>query len=368
MSLQPFYRGRRVFVTGHTGFKGSWLTMLLSFCGAEIYGFSLESPVSHPSMFDILDIGSQVAQGFGDIRDPLLIARHVHEFDPEIVLHLAAQPLVGEGYRDPSKTFETNVMGTVNLLEACKNAPSLRTIIVVTSDKCYLNRSAHDRRPFAEDDPLGGDDPYSASKAAQEFVTQSYRQSWFKSRGVGVASVRAGNVIGGGDWAPGRVVPDVVRAILSGTPLAIRYPDSIRPWQHVLEPLAGYLRLGQMLCRNPMLYSGAWNFGPSGQEYTVRELVESLLLHWGRQIPLGTENPGLPESPYLTVNSSKASTLLGWHPTLGFAATVRRTVQWYQAYANSRTSQAMRDFTSHQIRTMVRTAMENSETWAEVFM
>ncbi|NMP23947.1 CDP-glucose 4,6-dehydratase [Sulfobacillus harzensis] len=364
--MKPFYRDRRVFVTGHTGFKGSWLTLLLQFCKAKVYGFSLQSPPSDPSMFRMLNLDREVSQGFGDVRDPSQLSHHLHRFDPEIVIHLAAQPLVSAGHQRPAETFETNIMGTVNLLEACKDLSSLQAIIVVTSDKCYLNGGARRVHPFTEDDPLGGKDPYSASKASQDWITQAYWQSWFKVRSIGTATVRAGNVIGGGDWAYGRLVPDIIRAIISKQPLVLRYPASVRPWQHVLEPLAGYLRLGQMLVEHPKLYSGAWNFGPNPEEHTVRDMVESFGQNWGVHVPIVAQDPSYPEIPHLMVNSTKATTLLGWCPTWDFSTTVHHTVEWYRQWAGSAPSNAMRDLTMSQIQNMLDSAVRDHAVWAEV--
>lgn len=322
-----FWRGKRVLLTGHTGFKGAWLHFWLKQLGAHVHGLSL-APNTTPSLYDLLANDGHHAKGIADLRDRMAVQAVVRQADPEIVLHLGAQPLVRAGYREPVETFETNVQGTVNLLDALRAAPDLRAIVVVTTDKVYEN--AEGGSAFSETDPLGGHDPYSASKAAADIVTSSYRRSYFLPRGVGLASARAGNVIGGGDWAADRLIPDAVRALSSGAALEIRRPQAVRPWQHVLEPLHGYMLLAEALWNRPEI-GPAYNFGPDpAATATVREILELCeghfdlsRIHWGD----GSEGPH--EAGLLTLDSSKAAEELGFAPRMTLAETVSRTWKWY---------------------------------------
>lgn len=329
MANASFWNGKRVLLTGHTGFKGSWLQLWLTEMGAQVSGLSL-APTSEPSLFRLLNgTRSPASEGIVDIRDRLAVAARVMVTRPEIVLHLAAQPLVRAGYRDPLMTFETNVQGTANLLDALRIAPDVRSIVVVTTDKVYENPETG--QPFREDDPLGGHDPYSASKAAAEIVTASYRQSFFAARRIGIATARAGNVIGGGDWADDRLIPDAVRAWTGGTVLQVRRPGAIRPWQHVLEPLNGYLDLAEALWNDPDAAT-ALNFGPDhGAAASVGTLLKLAREAYGQgETHLAETEEGPHEAGYLMLDSSRAGAVLGYRPTWDLPETVNRTMDWYR--------------------------------------
>lgn len=325
-------RGRRVLVTGHTGFKGSWLSIWLRTLGAHVAGYALDPPTK-PSMFDAVHAGRGILDHRDDIRDAGAVRALVEEFDPEVVFHLAAQSIVRDGYRDPIKTYGTNVMGTATLLDACRRAASIRAIVVVSSDKCYENRNWV--WGYRENDRLGGFDPYSSSKACVELVSDAFRRSFFEdsSRPVGLATARAGNVIGGGDWARDRLIPDLARSAIANERAMIRNPASIRPWQHVLEPLAGYLELSRRLCSDPCGYSGSWNFGPSPNSVqTVESVVNKVTGRWnGRLEWLADERQQPHEAARLLLDSSKASSLLGWRSRLTFDEAIELTADWYSA-------------------------------------
>lgn len=325
-------RGRRVVVTGHTGFKGSWLSIWLRMIGAQVAGYALDSPTT-PSMFDAAHAGRGIVDRRGDIRDVAAIRAFVEEFSPEVVFHLAAQSIVRDGYRDPVETYGTNVMGTVALLDACRRVGSVRAIVVVSSDKCYENRNW--LWGYREDDRLGGFDPYSSSKACTELVSDAFRRSFFEdnSSRVGLATARAGNVIGGGDWARDRLIPDLARAAIGNERAMIRNPAAIRPWQHVLEPLAGYLALAGRLCADPRAFSGSWNFGPSAQSIqTVESVVNKLAARWNGRLEWSADDRQHPhEAVRLLLDSSKASSLLGWRPRLTFDEAITLTADWYAA-------------------------------------
>ncbi len=330
------YAGRQVFLTGHTGFKGAWLGEWLSRLGAEVTGYAL-APPTDPSLFDAIDLGRRTRHVVADVRDGERLKAEVVAARPCVMFHLAAQPLVRRAYAEPRETFETNVMGTVNVLEAARSCPSLRALIIVTSDKCYQNLESG--RPFVEDDAMGGHDPYSSSKGCAELVTAAYRQSFFGGAGdgvVAVASVRAGNVIGGGDWAQDRIIPDCVRALTAGERIVVRSPDAVRPWQHVLEPLSGYLWLGAHILDGSGDLAGAWNFGPTDQDGArpVSWVVERFLEEWGTggwTTPAGN-HPQPHEAHWLSLESTKARKRLGWAPVWSARAAVRRTAAWYRDY------------------------------------
>lgn len=327
------YRGRRVLVTGHTGFKGTWLVNWLRDLGAEVVGYALPAE-GEPALFDEVGRAGEMTSIIGDVRDGETIARVVADHRPEIVLHLAAQPLVRLSYDEPVTTFDTNVMGTVNVLEAVRHCDDVRAVVVVTSDKCYENREWD--WPYRERDPMGGHDPYSCSKGCAELVTASYRASYFGRQGTAsVASARAGNVVGGGDWAADRLVPDIVRAVAAGRAADIRNPAAIRPWQHVLEPLAGYLCLGAALLEHGDTFAEAWNFGPSPDSHVnVGELAGRITSAWGEaEFVHRSEDAAPHEAGFLALDSSKARGRLGWKPRLGIAETVEWTVDWYRRFA-----------------------------------
>jgi CDP-glucose 4,6-dehydratase len=330
------FRGVRVLVTGHTGFKGSWLCSWLQSCGAEISGLALAPESDRPSLFDELQLAQQMRSHIGDIRDLDTVTRCLAAAAPEIIFHLAAQPLVRRSYADPLGTFATNVMGTAHLLEAARHQPSVRAIVCVTTDKCYENRDWV--WGYRETDPLGGHDPYSASKAAAEFIADSYRKSFFVDKtSIVLATARGGNVLGGGDWSENRLVPDLARSRLERRPLVLRNPEAVRPWQHVLELVRGYCLLGVRLLRGDQAAAGAWNFGPAlGNELTVRELVTRLVKLWDKagEFDIQLQPSSLKEAHHLRLDSSKARALLGWEPQLGIDETAALTVDWYRCHAD----------------------------------
>lgn len=329
MANASFWRGKRVLLTGHTGFKGSWLNLWLQEMGAEVSGLSL-SPPTEPSLYRLINgTRSPASEGIVDIRDRVAVAARVMVTRPEIVFHLAAQPLVRAGYRDPLMTWETNVQGTANLLDALRIAPDVRVVVVITTDKVYENPETG--IAFRESDPLGGHDPYSASKAAAEILTASYRQSYFEARRIALATARAGNVIGGGDWAEDRLVPDAMRAWNAGTPLEVRRPDAVRPWQHVLEPLNGYMALAERLWSEPKL-ADAVNFGPDHTAAaSVRHLLSLARDAYGEgETRFADTEQGPHEAGYLMLDSGLAAERLGYRPCWTLEETVTRTMDWYR--------------------------------------
>jgi CDP-glucose 4,6-dehydratase len=347
---KDFWVGKRVFLTGHSGFKGGWLTLWLQSLGAEVTGLSL-SPETTPNLFTRAQVDHGIASVFGDIRDPVLVRRAMSDAHPEIVIHMAAQPLVRYSYANPLETCATNVMGTVHVLEAVRKTPGVKAAVVVSSDKCYENHEWV--WGYREDDRLGGHDPYSNSKACTELVTSSYRQAYFPStgyatHGVALASARAGNVIGGGDWSEDRLIPDVIRAMERAQSVVIRNQRAIRPWQHVLEPLSGYLLLAERLYTEGSCYAEAWNFGPHDTDARpVRWIVERLTARWASGATwTPDQNPQPHEAQMLKLDCSKARDRLGWQPRWSLSMTIDRVVDWYRA-AQSR--QDMREFTLGQI-------------------
>jgi CDP-glucose 4,6-dehydratase len=346
MALSPaFWSGRRVFLTGHTGFKGGWLALWLRELGAEVSGYALPA-VATPSLWQVAQLAEVIPGQLADIRDAQALMHAVVDFRPEIILHLAAQPLVRESYRAPADTYAVNVMGTVNLLEAARQCDSLRAVVVVTTDKCYDNREWV--WPYREQDAIGGLDPYSNSKACIELLCSSYRASFLQSRGVALATARAGNVLGGGDWSPERLIPDILRAWQQGESLTLRYPQATRPWQHVLEPLSGYLLLAQALVEQGEAAASAWNFGPDAQGVaSVSEVVEHLARQWvGRADWIQGAEPQPHEAGLLALDSSKARRLLGWNPRWSLQQTLEQTLVWHQAWQDGQDMQA---FTRAQI-------------------
>lgn len=332
--LKETFRGRRVFITGHTGFKGSWLAIWLKTLGADVLGYALEPP-SEPNNFAATRLDGRMTDTRGDIRDFPLLSKVLGSFQPEFVFHLAAQPIVRRSYDDPRETYETNVMGTVNLCEAVRATASVRAFVNVTTDKCYENREW--LWGYRENDALGGHDPYSSSKACSELVSQSYLRSFFASRSnLGAATARAGNVIGGGDWGADRLLPDCFRALSKGAPIVIRNPHAVRPWQFVLEPLYGYLLLASRLFEEPAEYSGAWNYGPAGEGcIPVRDVADRIIRHWesGRwDDGSGGAAGHKHEMTLLILNSDKARSLLGWRGVLNIDEAIEMTVNWYKTY------------------------------------
>ncbi len=348
VAVADAFRGRRVFVTGHTGFKGAWLTLWLKLAGARVTGYALDPP-SAPSLFDLANVGDGIDDRRGDILDQPALETAIAESNPEFVFHLAAQSLVRRGFAQPVATFATNVVGTAAVLEACRDAPSLVAFVCVTSDKCYENRDW--TWGYRENDRLGGYDPYSSSKACAELVTDAFRRSYFDglARDVGIATARAGNVIGGGDWGADRLVPDLVRAAAARNPVGIRFPHAIRPWQHVLEPLAGYLTLARRLAEDPRAFSGAWNFGPSPDATrAVAEVVGYFEQQWSPRLRWRVDDANHPhEARRLVLDSTKAHAELGWAPRLAIDEALAFTASWYEAYLQGDTQ--LRDLTERQI-------------------
>lgn len=330
---QSFWKHKQVLLTGHTGFKGGWLSLWLQSMGAQVHGYAL-LPSTDPSFFSLADVENGMASHtIADIRDDKKLFDVVHKVQPDIVFHMAAQPLVRYSYAEPVETYSVNVMGTVNLLEAVRRISSVRVIVNVTTDKCYENREWS--MAYKEDEPLGGYDPYSSSKACSELVTAAYRQSYLAEKGIGVATARAGNVIGGGDWSNDRLIPDFFRAIVKNKPLVIRSPNAIRPWQHVLEPLSGYLNLAEKLHAEAAKYSGAWNFGPSEDD---AQTVSWILNNLAEKIPNATwqidQNPQLHEAGLLKLDSSKARGHLNWIPRWTLDEALNKIVEWQNQFEN----------------------------------
>jgi CDP-glucose 4,6-dehydratase len=331
-----FWRGKRVFLTGHTGFKGSWLALWLRHLDAEVTGYALE-PQTVPSLFELAGVAGDMESILADVRDVERLSSALQEHHPEIVIHLAAQALVRKSYQNPIETFHTNVLGTAHLLESVRRVPGVRAVVVVTSDKCYENRDWD--RGYVEDDALGGYDPYSASKACAELATRAYRNSFFNpnrysEHGVAIGSARAGNVIGGGDWSADRLVPDIFRSILSEETVRIRNPAATRPWQHVLNPLAGYLTLAEALCEEGPPFAEAWNFGPAETDVRpVSEVVEDILSRWKSNVGWEGDPEVHPhEDRSLQLDATKARHKLGWQPALDLAAALTWTVEWMRAW------------------------------------
>ena len=333
--FNTIYKNKKVFITGHTGFKGSWLALWLRMIGSHVTGYSL-APPTHPNHFDLLNM--DVESVIGDIRKREELALAVKKFQPDIVFHLAAQSLVRDSYKHPVETFETNVMGTISLLEACRQTGSVRAIINVTSDKCYENKEWI--WGYRENEPMGGYDPYSCSKGCSELVTASYRKSFFnlekyqKEHHILLASVRAGNVIGGGDWANDRLVPDIIKATAENKKVIIRNPNAVRPWQHVLEPLSGYLLLGQKLLEGKKEFADAWNFGPQDDSFmSVGDLVNTVKKYWNSVgFEIAEAEQKLHEAVFLKLDSSKAHFYLQWKPAWDKITGIRKTVEWYRAF------------------------------------
>jgi CDP-glucose 4,6-dehydratase len=331
------WQGRRVLLTGHTGFKGGWLGLWLARLGAQIRGYAL-APATEPNLFTTAGVGSVLDDVRGDLLDRVRLEAAVQEFAPEVVFHLAAQPLVRRSYADPVDTYATNVMGTAHLLEAVRKTPSVRAVVCVTTDKCYENREWV--WPYRETDPLGGHDPYSSSKACAEIVSAAYRSSFFSVEDgrVALATARAGNVIGGGDWSEDRLIPDLIRGFCAGKPVLIRRPQAIRPWQHVLEPLHGYILLAEQLLSGEQRFATAFNFGPADDEsWTVERIADSLAAGWGDGAKwIAGADPGVHEAGLLRLDASKARALLGWQPRLGLQSALEWTLRWHREYTSGR--------------------------------
>jgi len=347
---KTFWKNKKVLITGHTGFKGSWLSLWLQNMGANVIGYSLP-PSTKPNMFEVANVSSGMESIIGDVRDIEQVTAIVLKYQPEIIIHMAAQSLVRYSYSNPVETYATNVMGTVNILDAARHVKCAKIVIVVTSDKCYENKEW--LWGYRENDPLGGHDPYSSSKGCAELVTSAYRSSFFpekdyKTHGVAVSSVRAGNVIGGGDWSEDRLIPDIMKAFMDKRIVKIRNPNSIRPWQYVLEPLRGYLVLAEHLLVHGTGFAEAWNFGPKGEDVRpVSWIIESLSEQWGEDAHWELDSTQQPhEARHLKLDCSKAQSLLGWKPRLDLSTTLQWIVAWYRGYQQKRN---MRDLAEAEI-------------------
>jgi CDP-glucose 4,6-dehydratase len=339
-----FYSGRKVFVTGHTGFKGAWLCLWLHQLGAKVTGYALPPP-TEPNLFELCGIGTLVHSVIADVRDGNSLKERISEAQPAIVIHMAAQSLVRDSYEIPVDTYAVNVMGTINILEAVRSCDSVKAVVVVTTDKCYGERNM--ASGFKESDPLGGADPYSSSKACSEIVTAAYRRSFFgggkfAKHKAAIATARAGNVIGGGDWARDRLVPDFLRALDRGETVKIRSPKAIRPWQHVLEPLSGYLRLAECLCKNGSAYAEGWNFGPADEDArTVNWIVERLVASSPGAAWESDPGPQPHEAHFLKLDSSKARARLGWEPRWRLATALEKTIEWHTRWRRGKDMRAV---------------------------
>lgn len=358
--LKDFYNNKRVLITGHTGFKGSWLSIWLKEMGAEVFGLAMP-PITNPSNFGLTQLNRKIHSDFVDIRNHKKFESYIKQIKPEIVFHLAAQSLVRRSYAEPKLTYETNLLGVVNLLEIARVTPQIKTILVITSDKAYENLET--KRGYREFDRLGGKDPYSASKAAAEIIVASYYRSFFAKQGVGIATARAGNVIGGGDWSEDRIIPDCVRSLSYNKPLKVRYLDSVRPWQHVLEPLSGYLWLVYNLHRYPARFSSPYNFGPFNNScYSVKEIIERFFSEFGKTPEIIMERKPTPyEAGMLRLNISKAKNELKWYPTWNFDKSVRKTALWYKQVLDNRDAY---ELCCEQIEEYIQDAKKKLIKWA----
>lgn len=329
-----FWKKRKVFITGHTGFKGSWTTLWLKKMGADVKGYSLK-PNTTPSLYNILELENDILSEFGDICDIDILTKSIQKFKPEIIFHMAAQPLVRESYVDPIKTYQTNVMGTLNLFEAIRKTDSVKAVVNITSDKCYQN---HERTEgYKEHEPMGGYDPYSNSKGCAELITSSYRSSFFNNNNsskVALASVRAGNVIGGGDWAKDRLIPDILRAFEKNEIAIIRNPDAVRPWQHVLEPISGYFLVAEKLYKYGQEYAEGWNFGPKESDSrAVKDVIDFIMNNWSKEVTWTLDKKKNPhEAMLLKLDISKAKTKLNWEPIWSLEKTLLSIIKWHEAW------------------------------------
>jgi len=326
-----FWNNKRVYLTGHTGFKGSWLSLWLNHLGAEVKGYSLE-PETTPNLYNVARVAGAIDSEIGDIRNLDQLQTSMSAFNPDILIHMAAQPLVRLSYEKPIETYDVNVMGTVKVLEAARYCSSLKSIVCVTTDKCYENKEWE--WGYREDEAMGGYDPYSSSKGCAELVTSAYRRSYFQNKGIGLASARSGNVIGGGDWSPDRLIPDILNAFINEEPVIVRNPKSTRPWQHVLEPLSGYLALAQRLYEKPEKYAESWNFGPKDEgAKPVDWILDQMVSAWGGAANWKVDDDEQPhEASYLKLDISKAKARLCWHPTWHLEETIERIIQWHKAW------------------------------------
>jgi len=356
--FNEFYKDKTVFVTGHTGFQGSWLSLWLTLLGAKVIGYSLPPP-TNPSLFESLKIKKKITSQIGDINDKNKLFSIMSKHTPDIVIHLAAQSLVRKSYETPLETFSTNVLGTANLLESVRNVSSVKSCLVMTSDKAYENKELD--YAYRENDPMGGHDPYSASKGASELIVSSYRRSFYnKKNSPGIASIRSGNVIGGGDWSRDRLIPDCIRSLLSNKKIILRNPKSIRPWQYVLESLSGLLLIGSKLAQNSQRFGGAWNIGPVTSDVSVKSITEKIIKKWGNGTITIKKN-SLHEAKHLRLDSSKITNMLKWKPTYSIEESMNETIDWYLMYKNNK--KLLHDYTVSQIENYVTTANKSNSIW-----
>ena len=343
-NLKKFFKNKRIFITGHTGFKGTWLTTCLTNFGAKILGYSKNDEKRYS--YEKICAFNKVQNVYADILDYKSLKNKIEKFNPQIIFHLAAKALVSESYKDPYKTIETNTLGTLNIIEISRNLKNLKSLVIITSDKCYLNKEF--KKGYKENDILGGDDPYSASKASAELIFNAYSKSFFNFQNkFGFATARAGNVIGGGDWSNNRIIPDSIKSIINKKKLIIRNPNSTRPWQHVLEPVSGYLLLAKKLYENKKKYSGSWNFGPQGKETMyVKKVVRMLFLFLGIQKSIINKKSNFKEASLLKLNSNKALKKLNWRNTWNMKISIRETAQWYKCFLDK---EDIKKFTIYQI-------------------
>ena len=334
---QGFWQGKRVFLTGHTGFKGSWLSLWLASLGAEVRGYALNPPTS-PSLFNEAKVDRVIDSQIGDIRDQEALHESMTTFNPDVLIHMAAQPLVRYSYDAPIETYEVNVIGTAKVLEVARNCAKLKVIVNITTDKCYENDERS--QGYKENDPMGGHDPYSSSKGCSELVTSAYRRSFLQEQGVGLASARAGNVIGGGDWADDRLIPDILRSFEKNKPVIIRNPKATRPWQHVLEPLSGYLVLAQKLYKDQKEYAEGWNFGPNEQDVKpVDWILNKMIVSWPNSSWKLDESSNPHEAGFLKLDISKSKSKLDWNPVWELSHTLEKIISWHKAWLNKENMQ-----------------------------
>ncbi len=334
-----FWQGKRVFLTGHTGFKGSWFSLWLASLGAQVKGYALNPPTS-PSLFNEAKVGKVIDSQIDDIRDQDALHKSMTEFNPDILIHMAAQPLVRYSYDAPIETYEVNVIGTAKVLEVARSCSNLKAIVNITTDKCYENDERS--QGYKEDDPMGGHDPYSSSKGCAELVASAYRRSFLQEQGIGLASVRAGNVIGGGDWADDRLIPDILRSFEKSEPVVIRNPKATRPWQHVLEPLSGYLILAEKLYKNQKEYAEGWNFGPDEQDAKpVDWILDKMISKWPDSGWELDQNSNPHEADFLKLDISKVKSKLGWKPVWELSHTLEKIIDWHKAWLNKEDMQTM---------------------------
>ena len=336
---QEFWKGKRVFITGHTGFKGSWISLWLVSLGAKVKGYALNPPTT-PSLFNEARVGEVMESKIGDIGDQSKLYQSMTAFDPDILIHMAAQSLVRYSYTAPIETYEVNVIGTAKVLEVARSCPNLKAIVNITTDKCYENDERS--QGYKEEDPMGGYDPYSSSKGCAELVTSAYRRSFLQEQGIGVASVRAGNVIGGGDWASDRLIPDILRSFEKNKPVVIRNPKATRPWQHVLEPLSGYLILAEKLYKNQDKYAGGWNFGPNEKDVKpVDWILDEMISKWPNSSWELDKKSNSHESRFLKLDILKAESKLGWKPVWGLSHTLKKIIYWHKAWLDKKDMQSV---------------------------